>query len=122
MVNVITKLCKAYINSWRGLKSAYQSQWSLRFVSIIVVIAIPLAFYISQHNFERMLLISSILLLPMIELMNTAVETTINRISLEQHELSGQAKDIASAAMLVAIINAMIIWSIALYSGIFNHS
>lgn len=109
---MILKLYKAFRNSMAGFKYAYQTQWTIRMEILILIIAIPLAFYMSPFPVHRILMIQSVLLLLIIELLNTAIETTLNRISLDFHVLSGFAKDMASTAMLFAVINAIITWSI----------
>lgn len=115
MPDIILKFYKAFKNSWMGIKYAYNSEWTFRCELIILLIAIPLAIIITHNHLERILMISSIILIPTMELFNTAIEATVNRISPEYHELSGAAKDIASAGMLFAIINAIIIWSMVLF-------
>lgn len=119
MLGLGLKLYKAFKNSCMGIKYAFRSEWTFRLEIIILIIGIPLAFIVSHHLVERILLISSIMLVPMIELINTAIEVTINRISREYHELSGFAKDLASAAMLFAIINAAAVWGMIIFSTVF---
>ena len=63
---------------------------------------------------ERALLVGSVLLVPVVELINSAIESTVDRISEERHELSGRAKDMGSAAVLLTIINAVVIWLLIL--------
>lgn len=110
MSALIIKLYKAFTNSWTGLRYAWRTQWSFRLEIIILIIAIPLTCIITNNLIERLLMISSVLLLPTIELINSAIETTLDRIGREYHELSGFAKDMASAAMAVAGVNVLIIW------------
>lgn len=105
----ITRLVKAFGYSLQGLKVALD-QPAFRIELLLFVGMTPLAFLITTDGLERALLIGSILLVMMIELLNSAVETVVDRISLEHHELSGRAKDLASAAVLVSIFNAAIIW------------
>ncbi len=83
------------------------------------LVAIPCAFVLGKSAVEFILLISSVLLLPIIELLNSAIEATVDRIGLEYHELSGLAKDLASAAIFVAGINAAITWSVIFYWNVF---
>ena len=115
MLELATKLYKAFINSCTGLHYAWRSQWSFRLEIIFLIFALPLAFFITHNMIERLMLIGSILLLPMIELINSAIETTLDRISREYHELSGYAKDMASAAMLIASMNALVIWGFIIF-------
>ncbi len=82
---------------------------------VAAAIMIPLGIALGETGVERALLLGSVLLVPIIELLNSAVEATIDRISLERHELSGRAKDLGSAAVLVGIINAGVIWLAVLW-------
>jgi len=114
MFGLAVKMYKAFQNSWKGMKYAYSSEWTFRLELAILIISFPLAFMISSNQIERILMLSAIMLIIIIELINTAIETTVNRISRDPHELSGLAKDMASGAMLFAIANAVITWSLIL--------
>jgi diacylglycerol kinase (ATP) len=113
--NEIKRIIKAFGYSVEGLKAAL-GESAFRTEIIISAIAIPFAFKISHNATELALLIGSLLLVLIVELLNTGLELTINRISLDIHPLSKKVKDIASAAVLLAIINAIIIWSAVLWS------
>ncbi len=108
---LIHHLHKALMNSWQGLKQAYRTEIAFKLEVWMMIIALPLAAYIARSFIEYLLLVSAVFLILIVELLNTAIETTINRISLEYHSLSGLAKDIASAAILLAVIYAIILWS-----------
>ncbi len=111
----IKHLILAFGYSFAGLRVAL-SECAFRLEILISIIAIPFAFIIAHNTAELALLISSLFLVMIVELLNTAVETTINRISLEMHPLSKKAKDVASAAVLLSIINAAIIWLVVLWN------
>lgn len=115
MLQFITKFSRAFKNSWNGLKNAWRFQWAFRVECILFLFAIPCAFYLGKNVVEYVLLISSVLFLLIIELINSAIETTVNRIGFEYHELSGLAKDLASAAIFVVGINVLITWGIILF-------
>lgn len=110
----IRRLFLAFGYSAQGIKSAL-TESAFRLEIILTIIALPFAFIISSSAAELALLISSLLLVMIVELLNTALETAINRISLEIHPLSKKAKDIASGAVLLSIINAVIIWLVVLW-------
>lgn len=116
ITDTIFKFYNAFKNSGRGIVHAFKTQWAFRIELIILVVATPFAFYISHTSTELVLLITSIVLLPMLELLNSAIETTVNRIGMEYNELSKQAKDMASAAMFVAGLNVLITWGIIIFS------
>lgn len=75
----------------------------------------PLAMWITQSAIERILLIGSLFLVLIVEILNSAIETAIDRISLELHELSGRAKDMASGAVLLSLCNAAMVWVLILF-------
>lgn len=110
-MNIVIRLYKAFRYSCQGIHYAWRTQWAFRFEIFILILGLPCAIYLSHSIVEFILLINALILLPMLELFNSAIETTVNRISLERHQLSGLAKDLASAGMLVAGINAAIVWS-----------
>ncbi len=115
MSHFFLRLYKAFLYSWNGLKNAWRTQWAFRVEILGSLIATPCAFYVGRNATEYVLLLSSLCLLLIVEIINSAIETTVNRIGLERHELSGLAKDLASAAVLLAIINLSITWSIILF-------
>jgi diacylglycerol kinase (ATP) len=78
------------------------------------VVAVPAAFWLGHTGVERALLIGSVLLALIVELVNAAIEATVDRISLEEHRLAKRAKDIGSAAVMVALLNAAAVWLLVL--------
>ncbi|MGQ3891938.1 diacylglycerol kinase [Legionella sp. CNM-4043-24] len=110
MIRFFQKLYRAGTYSINGLRYAWQNEWAFRVELIVLLAAIPCAFALSHSVVDYILLLGSILLLMMMELLNSAVETTVNRISMERNELSGLAKDLGSAAVFIAILNALMIW------------
>lgn len=115
MPQFFLRLYKAFLYSWNGLRNAWSTQWAFRVEILGSLIALPCAFYIGKNAIEYVLLLSSLCLLLIVEIVNSAIETTVNRIGLELHELSGLAKDLASAAVLLAIINLAVTWGIILF-------
>ncbi|WP_020395527.1 diacylglycerol kinase [Thiolinea disciformis] len=111
----LTRLIKAGQYSWQGIKAAYQHEEAFRQEVWVLIIAIPLAIWLGESGLEKALLIGSILLLLIVELLNSAVEAVVDRIGSERHELAGRAKDMGSAAVTVAIINTLIIWLLIVF-------
>lgn len=111
----IRRLIAAFGYSLEGIKAA-MSESAFRLEVIISIIAIPTACAIAVNGTDRALLIGSLFLVMITELLNTGIETAINRISTEIHPLSKKAKDIASGAVLLSIINAFIIWLVVLWN------
>jgi diacylglycerol kinase (ATP) len=98
----------------QGLAAAWRHEIAFRLEVAAVAVFLPLAFLISETSAERALLAGSLLLVLIIELVNSAIETAVDRISLEDHPLAKRAKDIASAAVALAIANAAVIWLLIL--------
>ena len=113
--NVVRHLFNAIGHSLNGLKHVWRLQLSFRIEAILSFFIIPCAIWLAQSWIEFALLLGSWLLILIIEVVNSAIEVTIDRISLEHHELSGRAKDYGSAAVFLACVNAVIIWGIKLF-------
>ena len=80
----------------------------------LCLVMIPLGVWLGQTGVERALLIGSLLLVLIVELLNSAIEAVVDRFGGEQHELSGRAKDIGSAAVFIALLNVAIVWGLVL--------
>ena len=101
--------------SFSGLRAAYTCEDAFRQEALLAALLIPLALYLPVGGLGRALMISSVLLVLIIELINSAVEATVDRISLDNHRLAKRAKDIGSAAVLFALINVVVVWVCVLY-------
>ena len=110
----LRRIIKAAGYSIEGLASAYVHEDAFRQEVLLAVVLIPLSFLIESEMFGRALMISCVLLLLIIELINSAIEATVDRISLDDHRLAKRAKDIGSAAVLVGIVNLAVVWTLVL--------
>jgi len=108
------RLINASRYSLQGLRAAWINEAAFRQEVVLSTLLIPLALWLGQSGVERALLIGAILLVWIVELLNSAIEAVVDRFGGEQHELSGRAKDIASAAVMVALINAAAVWLLLL--------
>ena len=106
----LARIARATEYSFKGLRAAYANEEAFRQELLMVVTLSPLALWLGRTAVERALLIGSLLLLLIVELLNSAVEAAIDRISLERHELSGRAKDMGSAAVFVALVLTGVVW------------
>lgn len=113
-VGTLTRLKRAVGYSFRGLIAAWQNEQAFRQEVLLAVVLIPASFWLAQDTVERALLIGSILLILIVELMNSAIEAVVDRIGPEHHLLSGRAKDVGSAAVFLAIVLAACIWLLVL--------
>jgi diacylglycerol kinase (ATP) len=100
--------------SLEGLAAAWRHEVPFRLELAACAVLLPVSFLVGDAGVERAMLLGSLLLVLIVELVNSAVETTVDRISLEDHPLAKRAKDIASAAVALAIVNAGAIWLLIL--------
>ena len=100
--------------SWQGLKAAYENEAAFRQEIILAVILAPAGLLLGNNGLEKALLISVLMLVLIVELLNSAIESVVDRFGGEQHELSGRAKDIGSAAVFIALINVPVVWILVL--------
>jgi diacylglycerol kinase (ATP) len=109
------RLVRAFSNSWNGFKGAFKAERAVRLEVTLAVVLIPLGIYLGTTKIERALLVTSVLLLLLTELINTAIETVVDRIGLERHELSGLAKDVGSSAVLLSFVALCVVWGFILF-------
>lgn len=105
-----TRVYKAAYYSYRGLLQAICHEAAFQQEVILALILIPVTFFLDVTPVERVLLISAVGFVMVVELLNTAIEAVVDRIGYEHHELAGQAKDLGSAAVFVSIFLAIFIW------------
>ena len=110
----LTRLWNALHYSLAGFKAAYEHEDAFRQEVLMCIVLIPLGIYLGENGIERALLVSSVLLVIMVELLNSAVEATVDRISLENHRLAKRAKDLGSAAVMMSLISVPVAWSLVL--------
>ncbi len=112
----VKRLFNAFHYSVDGLKAAYRHEDAFRQEVLLAAILIPLALYLEPGMTGRALMIFSVLLVLMVELLNSALEAAVDRISLENHHLIKRAKDMGSAAVLIALVNVAAIWLLVLWN------
>jgi diacylglycerol kinase (ATP) len=110
----LKRVWNALFYSLEGFKAAWRHEDAFRQESMLAFVLIPLAFFLADAPFARALMIASVLLVLIVELINSAIEATVDRISLENHQLAKRAKDIGSAAVLIALINVLVVWGLVL--------
>jgi diacylglycerol kinase (ATP) len=110
----IKRLLNAFKYSCAGLQEAYRNEDAFRQEVILAAILLPLAFWLEPTMIGRALMIASVLLLIIVELLNSAIEAAVDRISLDDHNLAKRAKDIGSAAVLISLINLVVVWLLVL--------
>ena len=97
-----------------GLRAAFKNERAFRQEVVLFIILAPLAYWLGETVIERSLLIGVLLLVMVVELFNSAIESIVDRIGSERHELSGRAKDMGSSAVLLSITLVIVVWSMIL--------
>lgn len=101
--------------SWQGFRAAYRKEEAFRQEVWLAVVALPLGFYLGSDGVERALLVGSILMILIVELLNTGIENVVDRVGTDPHKLSGRAKDMGSAAVFTSLIMAAVVWGSILW-------
>ena len=114
----IKRIWRATFFSAAGLRAALMHESAFRQECALAVIMLPAAFWVGNNALEYLLLIGSVFIVLITELLNSAIEAVVDRISPELHPLSGRAKDMGSAAVLLALLLAVIVWSVLLWKNL----
>ncbi len=112
----LPRLMKAFGYSYEGLKAAYASEAAFRQELLLLAVGVPIACLLDVSAEARAIMIGSLVLILLVEIINTAIEATIERISADQHPLSKKAKDLGSAAVFISLFHAFVIWVVVLAS------
>lgn len=110
----LTRVWKALGYSLQGLRTAFQCESAFRQELLLATLLLPLALVLPISAAFTALVVSSTLLVLIVELLNSAIEAAVDRISLDDHELARRAKDISSAAVLLTLLNCAVVWLLAL--------
>ena len=106
----VHRLINASRYSWQGFRAAYRSEEAFRQEVWVAMVLLPLVFFVGEGAGEKIILLASVLLLMIVELLNSAIEAVVDRFGPEYNEYAGRAKDMGSAAVTLAIIIAIGIW------------
>lgn len=107
----VGRLLPAAVNSWRGLRACWRNEAAFRQEVVIIVPLLFVTMVLPVSSFERALMISVLVLVLIVELLNSGIEAAIDRIGEEHHDLSGLAKDLASAAVGLSLLLAAVVWA-----------
>lgn len=110
----LRRLVNALGYSLAGFRAAYKHEDAFRQEVLLAAILIPLAIWLPASGIGKALMVGSVLLVIIVELLNSAIEATVDRISLENHDLAKRAKDIGSSAVLVSLVNVVVVWGLVL--------
>jgi diacylglycerol kinase (ATP) len=110
----LQRLINATRYSLSGLAAAARHEDAFRQELVLAAILVPLGLWLGASGVERAMLVGSVILVLIVELLNSAVEATVDRVSLDDHSLAKRAKDIGSAAVMLALVNVAVIWLLIL--------
>jgi diacylglycerol kinase (ATP) len=112
---IVQRWFNAFGWSLKGLAAAWRNEMAFRQELLAILVMAPMALWLGTTAVQRALLIGCLLLVVVVELLNSAIESVVDRIGLELHPLSGQAKNLASAAVLVALMIAALVWGLIIW-------
>jgi diacylglycerol kinase (ATP) len=110
----LMRLLRAFTNSWKGLIGCWREEEAFRQECLFALVATPAGLWLGHGGVERALLVAPVLLILIVELLNSAIEVAIDRIGVERHALSGLAKDLGSAAVLASFLLLALVWGLVL--------
>ena len=110
----IARLIAATRYSIAGIKWAFANEEAFRIEAALFIILTPIGLWLGENNVERVMLVGVLVLVVLVELLNTAIEALVDRVGLEYHELSGAAKDIGSATVLISLGLVLFVWGMLL--------
>lgn len=111
----VHRILRAFVNSWNGLKSTFCTQAAFRQDLLLCAVATVALIFIPFGMVDKILMFFSLWFIIIAELINTAIETVIDRIGLEYHEMSKRAKDIGSAVVLITITGVVLFWAVMIF-------
>ena len=111
----LRRIWNALFYSIEGLRAAYRHEDAFRQEVWLAAVLVPLAFFLPASVIGKALMVASVLLVLMVELLNSAIEATVDRVSLEHHRLAKRAKDIGSAAVMISLLNVGAVWLLVLF-------
>ena len=117
----IRHLVNATRFSMRGLSAAFRHEAAFRQELALVAVLLPAAFFVGSNALETAFLIAVSLLILIVELLNSGLESIVDRVGLERHPLSGRAKDMGSAAVFIALLCAFLTWTLMVYQNFLIH-
>lgn len=111
----LRRIFMAALYSWQGLRACYRKEAAFRQETWLAIILVPLALWLGDSGMQVAMMLGSVLLVLIVEILNSAIEAVVDRIGPEHHELSGRAKDMGSAAVMLSLINVIIVWGLVLF-------
>ncbi|MGO2011519.1 MAG: diacylglycerol kinase [Pseudoalteromonas sp.] len=116
----LKRVFKATYCSYLGFKAAFKEEAAFRQELVLSIVLLPISFWLATSLLHWALLISTLLIILIVELLNSAIEALTDRVSTERHVLSGRAKDMGSAAVTLSLLIVMIVWGASFYIKLFQ--
>lgn len=116
----LKRVFKASYCSYLGFKAAFKEEAAFRQELVLSIVLLPISFWLATSLLHWALLICTLLIVLIVELLNSAIEALTDRVSTERHVLSGRAKDMGSAAVTLSLLIVMIVWGASLYIKLFQ--
>ena len=110
----LRRVWNAFHYSLDGFSAAFKCEDAFRQEALLAAVLIPATFFLPVDGIGRALMIGSVLLVLIVELLNSGVEAVVDRVSLERHPLSKRAKDVGSAAVFLSLLNVVVVWACVL--------
>jgi diacylglycerol kinase (ATP) len=110
----LVRIVNAFGNTWKGYVGAFREEAAFRQELALCVVLFPLGLWLGDTGVERALLVGPIFIILIVELLNSGIEATVDRIGLERHQLSGLAKDLGSAAVFTSFALMIVVWGLVL--------
>ncbi len=111
----ITRIIKAFGFSMKGFRAAWQHEAAFRQELMLTVVLAPVAFIVAETTMQLALLLLTLFIVLITEILNSAVEAVVDRVSEEQHALAGRAKDMGSAAVFLSLVMTAVIWGLVIF-------
>lgn len=115
----IKRLILATGYSWLGFKASWKNEEAFRQEVALALVLIPIALWLDVSQTQMLLMIASVVLVLIVEILNSAVEALVDLVTQDKHELAGRAKDMGSAAVMLALINMTLVWAVILVTKYF---
>jgi len=116
----ISRIAHAFVYSMQGFRAAIKHEAAFRQELMLTVFLVPVAFWLTTEPVHLMAMLGSLLLVLIVEILNSAIEAVVDRTGEEPHKLSGRAKDMGSAAVFLALMNVVVMWGLVLYQLFFK--
>lgn len=111
----LKRLIHAFNYSMAGFKACFEHEEAFRQEVFALFVLIPIGLWLGDTGVEKAMLVGALLIVPIVELLNSGIEAVVDRVGTEKHELSGRAKDIGSAAVFLSIVFVVVVWGLILY-------